>query len=295
MKDHQINRRTVLASALGSAALGLNPGASAASGNFRKPLAVQLYTVRSVIGSAADDVLRRISEIGYKELETIGQNNLDTMAPMLTKYGLRPVSTHMDSSVVINLKTDDKSPADLMKAIETAKKHGVQYLVFPYVPPGNRGNADGYRALCDKMNHAGDLIHAAGLTFCYHNHAFEFGGAPGERPIDIFNQRLDKKLVHFELDLFWVSVAGQDPVATLNQYKGRVPLVHLKDKKKDAPVMYDERVSKDTYQEVGSGSLDFPAILRTAESVGVKHYIVEQDQTPGDPVDSLKKSYEYLR
>ena len=99
----------------------------------------------------------------------------------------------------------------------------------------------------------------------------------------------------FELDLFWVSVAGHDPVKILKEYKGRVPLVHLKDKKAGTPVQFDERVPKETFQEVGSGELKFPEILKTAASVGVKHYFVEQDQTPGDPVDSLAKSYKYLR
>jgi sugar phosphate isomerase/epimerase len=133
------------------------------------------------------------------------------------------------------------------------------------------------------------------LTFCYHNHAFEFGGAQGERPIDIFHERLDKKLVFFEVDVFWISVAGGDPVQMLKEHEGRVPLLHLKDKAAGTPVQYNENVPPAAFKEVGSGSLDFPAILKTAESIGVKHYFVEQDQTPGDPIDSLKKSYNYLR
>jgi sugar phosphate isomerase/epimerase len=97
------------------------------------------------------------------------------------------------------------------------------------------------------------------------------------------------------MDVFWVSVAGQDPVEMLKQYKGRVPLIHLKDKATGTAVQYDEKVPAATFKEVGSGSLDFLAVLRAAEAAGVKHYFVEQDQTPGDPVDSLRKSYEFLR
>nr|MDQ2901110.1 sugar phosphate isomerase/epimerase [Acidobacteriota bacterium] len=167
--------------------------------------------------------------------------------------------------------------------------------VLPYIRPEDRGDLDFFRRLTDKMNRAGEQCHAAGLQFCYHNHAFEFQGEKDQRPIDIMIERLDLKNVGFEMDVFWVSVAGNDPVAMLRQLKGRVPLVHLKDEKRGAPVQYNEKVSKDTFQEVGHGSLDFPAILRAAEAAGVKHYFVEQDQTAGDPVASLKQSYDYLR
>jgi sugar phosphate isomerase/epimerase len=154
---------------------------------------------------------------------------------------------------------------------------------------------DYYKQLADKMNSAGLQSRAAGLKFCYHNHAFEFRGEHGQRPIDILLERLDKKTVGLELDVFWVSIAGNDPVQLLKQNAGRVPLVHLKDKAKGAPVVYEEGVPPQTFKEVGAGELDFAAILKAAAAAGAKHYFVEQDQTPGDPVASLKQSYEYLR
>ena len=269
-------------------ALGLAALANAKP--FRHAIGAQLYTVRNVIEKAEEETLRRIAAIGYTELETTGRDNLDAMAPLFEKYKLRPVSIHLDVAVLTG-----KSKTTLAESIDGAKKHGIEYLVFPYVPPEDRGSADNYRKLADQMNQAAEQVHAAGLTFCYHNHAFEFGGAQGQRAIDIFNERWDKKLVNLEMDVFWVSVAGQDPVEMLNQYKGRVPLLHLKDKATGTAVQYDEKVPAPTFKEVGSGSLDFAGILRAAERAGVKHYFVEQDQTPGDPVDSLAKSYGFLR
>ena len=103
------------------------------------------------------------------------------------------------------------------------------------------------------------------------------------------------KLVGLELDVFWVSVGGNDPVEMLKQNADRVPLVHLKDKAKGAPVLYEEaKVTPQTFKEVGSGSLDFAAILKAAAAAGAKHYFVEQDQTSGDPLDSLRQSYQHL-
>ena len=96
--------------------------------------------------------------------------------------------------------------------------------------------------------------------------------------------------------MFWVGITGADPVDLLTQYKGRVALVHLKDTAKGAPHATDEsKVPAATFQEVGSGSLDFPAILKAADAAGVEHYFVEQDHTPGDPIASLRKSYDYLQ
>ena len=96
------------------------------------------------------------------------------------------------------------------------------------------------------------------------------------------------------MDVFWVSVAGHDPLEMLKEWKGRVALLHLKDKDKETPVQYTESVPKTAFKEVGSGSLNFPALLKPP-GLGVKHYFVEQDQTPGDPLDSLRKSFQYLQ
>jgi sugar phosphate isomerase/epimerase len=105
----------------------------------------------------------------------------------------------------------------------------------------------------------------------------------------------DKKLVGLEMDVFWVSVGGHDPVELLHKLSGRVPLLHLKDKAQGTPVMYKESVPHAAFKEIGHGILDWPAILKAAASAGVDHYFVEQDQTPGDPVESLRQSFTYLK
>jgi sugar phosphate isomerase/epimerase len=144
------------------------------------------------------------------------------------------------------------------------------------------------------LNSAGERFRSAGLQLCYHNHAFEFQPMEGSTPLQVLMQETQKDLVGLEMDVFWVSVGGQDPVQLLKQYSGRVPLIHLKDKAKGSPVQYNESVGAAAFKEVGAGSLDFPAILRAASAAGVKHYFVEQDATPGDPLASLRQSYDYL-
>ncbi len=295
MKDNGITRRSWSAASLGLLASHAARGA----GHFTHALGAELYTVRFELPKAPDATLKAIAGIGYKELETDHATMLQ-IAPIVKNYGMKVVSCHFETPLITgNWKAwpnFTNTGATWGQAIEDAKKFGVEYMVMAYIKPEERGDLDYFRRIADKMNNAGMQSRAAGLKFCYHNHCFEFKGEHGQRPIDILLERLDRKAVGLELDVFWVSVGGNDPVEMLKQLAGRVPLVHLKDKEKGTPVLYQEgQAKKTTFKEVGAGALDFPAILKAAAAAGAEHYFVEQDQTPGDPVASLKQSYDYLR
>ncbi len=285
-----LTRRQMLASSL-----PLLAAAPHAFAKTQRPIGVQLYTVRGTLMKESEKVIKAIAQIGYKEIEGAGRKDLITLLPLIKQNGMKAVSCHVETPLITqDWELYGMKKVELSEAIESVKTAGIQYFTMPYVQPKARGNADAFRKMADQMNQVASECHKAGLQFCYHNHAFEFGGKPGERPIDIFKERLDKKLVQLEMDLFWVSVAGHDPVEMLKEWKGRVALVHLKDKAKDLPVMFAENVDRSAFKEVGSGSLDFAAILKAAPGAGVKHYFVEQDQTPGDPLESLKKSFDYI-
>jgi sugar phosphate isomerase/epimerase len=284
----QLNRRQWLAKS--AALFSSAPLLAAVPPHFKGALGAELYTVRNIIDADTDGVLAKIAEIGYSEVEP-GRAVLDKLAPMLAMHKLKPTSCHIEQELVVG----GDAKVTLPQAIESAKKAGVQLMIFPYLAPAKRGGVDAMRKFADQMNEVGAKVAAAGMKFGYHNHAFEFGGKPGERPIDVFLERFDPKTVGFQIDVFWVSVAGNDPVEWINKLKQRVISVHLKDKAVDQPVLYAENVPKTTFREVGNGSLDFPAILKAAHSAGVKHFFVEQDQTPGDPIASLAQSFKYLR
>ncbi len=251
-------------------------------------IGVQLYTVRSVLPEKPAETLGAIKAIGYREVEAT-YGGLDRIWPAVEASGLKAVSVHLDNTLMNADKEDD-----LARAIDQVKKWGFSYAVFPYLPPAERGGLSKIHELCAKLNRAGEKCRAAGLRFCYHNHAFEFQPMEGTTGFQVMIDSLDPKLCGFELDCFWVSVAGHNPAQLLHQLSGRVPLVHLKDKPAGFPVQYTETVPRATFKEVGKGSIDWPAVLRAAASAGVEHYFVEQDQTPGDPIDSLRQSYTYL-
>jgi len=278
-----LSRRELLQA--GSAAALLSTTASAKQ---LKTFGVQLYTVRSILPKKQEETLRAIEAIGYREVEAT-YDTLDTIWPALKATSLKPVSIHLNESTIVRGSGDD-----LARAVDKVKEHGFSYAVFPWVNPPDRGGLDKMRALAEKLNKAGEKCRAAGLTFCYHNHAFEFEPMEGSTRFQVLLDTLDKKLVNFEIDVFWVSVAGHDPVDILKQLSGRVKLLHLKDKAQGTPVLYKESVPASTFKEVGHGVIDFPAVLRAAESAGVAHYFVEQDQTPGDPIESLRQSFDYI-
>jgi sugar phosphate isomerase/epimerase len=268
---------------------------------------VQLYTVRDQMKEHAAETLKAIADIGYKEVEILHDNAEETVA-LAKKVGLSPVSVHIDAAIVTGgwalrhemaRKMNWPTPHEMNieGVIAEATSLGIKYLVVSYLLPGERDEAGFMQSFATQMNEAGRKVKDAGLQLCYHNHGFEFERKPdGSRALDTLMKGFDPQLVKLELDVFWVSVTGADPVALLKEHSGRVALVHLKDKARGAPQTTDERkVAPATFKELGGGSLDFPAILQAADAAGVEHYFVEQDHTPGDPLVSLKKSYAYLQ
>ena len=266
---------------------------------------VQLYTVREQIKTQAQATLKAIADIGYKELEFAGRADLDTLVPMASSLGLTPVSTHIEAPLVTGnwdawggaAVPTPAADRTLSEALDTVRSHGIKYAVVSYLQPAERGTtAAAYEKFADQLNRAGETARAAGLTLAYHNHGFEFAPLPdGKRPLDVLLARLDPSLAKLELDVFWASITGADPAELVSTHKGRIALLHLKDKAKDTPRETDERkVGKAAFSEVGHGSLDFPGILKAAQASGVEHYFVEQDHTPGDPIASLRQSYDYL-
>jgi sugar phosphate isomerase/epimerase len=251
-----------------------------------KDIGVQLYTVRGVLPQKPEDTLKAIRAIGYTEIEAT-LAGFDKIWPAVQASGLKPVSMHLDANLVLQ-KSDQ-----LASTAEQLKKYGFDYAVFPYLPPAARGGVDVIKALGEKLSWAAEVCRKAGLRFAYHNHAFEFAPVEGKTLFDVLLENSDPN-VGLEIDCFWVSVAGHDPAEMIAKLKSRVKLVHLKDTADGTAVMYNESVPRTAFKEVGQGTIDWKKVLRAASAAGVERYFVEQDQTPGDPVDSLRMSYEYV-
>ncbi len=277
-----MNRRHFLAS--------LAAGSLALHARKIKNIGCQLYTLRSVINDQPKPILDQLQGAGYEEVEVV-RGNMDKIWSALKQTKLKPVSLHIDTPY-FTVQQDKLGPA-----LDDARAKGFKYIVCPYIAPADRGGVDVIKKLADTLNKAGEKCKAAGMMLCYHNHAFEFEPVPGGKGnlLDVLMESTDPALVGLEFDIMWSAVGGMDPVDVLKKYKGRVPLLHVKDLGPNITVRYNEKVPKEAFKEAGAGILELPRILRTAMDTGTKHFFVEQDQTPGDPMVSLKQSIAYLK
>lgn len=253
---------------------------------FDRPLGVQIYTVRDLMKDKGAEALRAIAAIGYKEVE-INFDDAKKYAAVLKETGLKATGSHIQED-------PQHRPQQFEEFIAQAKELGIGAIGIPYVAPRQRKNpAEFWPRFIDGLNESGAACKKAGLTFYYHHHNFEFD--PQFDAMKLMHEKLSKD-VKLEIDCFWSSVAGTNPVELIGKWSGRVFALHLKDKAKATPVSYDtDKVKHEEFLEVGAGSIDWSKVLKSAEKAGVQHYYVEQDYTPGDPIESLKKSYAYLR
>ncbi|MES1258226.1 MAG: sugar phosphate isomerase/epimerase [Acidobacteriota bacterium] len=288
-RNHALTRRECLAvlTAVPAAAASAPPAFGA-----------QLYTVRAPLRKEPDRILRAIADMGFRQVE--GYNRLVSLAllPKLRQFGLALRSCAVETPLLTNNwePFPELKPLSVKEAVDSLAEAGAEFFVMDYIPPGARGDGeDFFRRTADRMNAAAELCRKAGLKFLWRNHAFEFAGRPGLRPLDLYRERLDLKLVGMEADVFWLSMAGLDPVKMLKEWKGHVPAVRLNDRAKGTPGQFDESIGLGAYTEAGTGVIDFPAIVKAAPAAGVKFCSVGQDETEGDPLESLRKSWTYLK
>lgn len=290
----RLTRRAFLASTAAAGSL---------AAAFDQPLNIQLYTVRNELAKDPKSTLEAIRRIGYAHVEPSRPQMLK-IEPIVKDLGFKTPAGHFEAPLVTgNFEPWKQALGDTVpagynwnKAVEQARGWGMKYMVISYLMKAEREVPGFYEKFCDQMNKAGETARNAGITLCYHHHSFEFENAGGKRPIDTMIARFDPKLVHFQIDTFWVKVGGEDPKTLIAKLKGRVALIHLKDVRSGAFFEFQEgKVPAPMFRECGSGVLDFPGILKAAKEAGVAGYIVEQDQCPASPIESLEKSYKYLR
>ena len=251
-----------------------------------------LYTLRDDMASDAKTTLQAVADAGYKYIEAAGYDNgkFYGMTPVefkktLKEIGLKPISSHQGTVTMEN--------ADAM--IADVKAAGFKYFVIP-VPPmglftfqeegmimGMTGGAENLAGILDTL---GEKCKKAGLKLLYHNHDFEFKkNENGVVVIDYLLENCNPKFVNFQMDLFWVTKAGADPVAYFKKYPKRFKIWHVKDMNEDG-----------WFAPVGTGSIDFGPIQAQKKLSGMKYYMVEQDKTfTMEPLEAIKVSHEGLK
>jgi sugar phosphate isomerase/epimerase len=288
-----MNRRQFLYSST-LTALAASPllHALATDNPYRRNIGIQLYTLRNELAKDTPGTIKAVVDAGYKQGEMFGFPNCDPVIAASREFGLALHSSHFDWDTVVNPKDDTYS--DFQRILEKANQVGLSHLVIPYLVERNRRTLDDYKKVADHSNRAAVLAKKAGIRLSYHNHAFEFepkdGGKSG---FDVFMAEFGPDM-QFEIDIFWVKVAGVEPVDLIRQLSGRVSQLHLKDLKAGLPIPTFGSVPNDAFKELGNGIIPMEPIIVAAKPAGVEHCHVEQDQSP-DPIASVRQSMAYLK
>lgn len=277
-----LSRRKFLAASIGGLAsvIAARRGFAAS----RRRLGVQLYTVRKQAESDLPGILKQIHAIGYDEVETywnVYTHPAKELRAMITDAGLKVPSGHFDY-------------AGLPDKLDYARELGVEYVVCPMLPENMRDSVDGFAHAAENFNQWGERAKSMGMRFGFHNHNYEFRKLGQTTGFDTLVAKTDRKLVCFEMDCYWITQAGQDPIAMLQRLGKRIRLLHLKDRKPGFPPSKQLNPAAEHFTEVGNGSINWKAVLNLAQTYGVEHYFVEQDESERPPIESLRISYSNL-
>ena len=316
-----VNRRAFLAAA-GAAALATARAAGAApSGDAARlgRIGVQLFSLPKLLGQDFDGALGMLAGLGYKEVELFGPypfsvpaaqagwkaaaaqlgfsgsgyfgRTATEMRAALDRHGLAAPSMHVDLDTLRDR---------LDQVGEAAHTLGHRYAGIASIPPERRRTLDDYKRMADEFNAIGAKAAPMGFRVLYHNHGYGLSPLEGQIPLQVLLARTDPTLVAFEMDLFWTTAGGADPVALIDAHPRHYRMLHVKDMTKRARFAGDGNDQSQwlalfpVMTTAGNGVLDLPRILAHAQRAGVQHFYVEQDLA-AKPAEALGASIRYLR
>lgn len=281
-------------------------------------IGIQFFSLPKLLEKDFAGTLAMLSKMGYKEVEMYGPYPFSTEAAqkrwdsVTTALGFKGSGFfgHSINEIKDMLKQNDlvvpavHTDLDTLqnrmdKLGEAAQVLGFEYVILPSIPDEKRQTLDDYKKMADAFNKIGEAAKKAGVKFAYHNHGYGLKEKDGQIPLKQILDGTDPSLVFFEMDLYWTTAGGADPIAYLEKYKNRYHLMHIKDMSKKMQFSGDGGNSSQWIElfpymtTAGSGVIDLKTILPKAKENGVKHFIVEQDIV-ADPEVALKKSFDYL-
>jgi sugar phosphate isomerase/epimerase len=257
-------------------------------------MGLQLFTVRDAMARDAAATLKKISALGYQDLETYGFDanalkyyglNAASLKAILDDNHLTTSSGHYDLFLFLD-KSADALTRYVDQCIEGARLLSQRYITWPWLTPESR-TIDKFKLLAEKLNTVGEQVTNAGLGFAYHNHNFEFIDHNGENGYNIILKETDPTLVKLQIDLYWVMHSSKlSPSELFSKQPGRFVMWHIKDM---------DKVSRD-YTELGNGSIDYKVILPEAERAGLQLYFLEQGGNfAKDSMQSIEDSARFFK
>jgi sugar phosphate isomerase/epimerase len=281
-----ISRRRFLQASLTAAAAGclLRCAPAAFADVSGMTLGVQLYMLRKQALTDLPGVFREIHDAGFPQVELypIAYNHpAAELRRMMADAGITAVAGHFDYP-------------GLEAKVDYAQQLGLKYLVCPMIPKEQWMSLEGFGKAADFFTLIAKRAQSQGMEFVFHNHDYEFRPIQGTTGFNYLMQHTDPALVKLEFDLYWLTQAGQDPMAMLKTHANRIRLIHLKDRFAGSPTGYSTEPPQ-YFTELGHGAIDWPALLAQARAEGVKYAFLDQDGTSLPIVQSMEVSRAYLR
>ena len=266
------------------------------------PVALQLYSVRDDLTQDYAGTLKKVKDMGYDYVEFAGfhDKTAQEIKELIDAAGLKAISAHVPYDALM---------ADMEKVLADYKLVGCEYVAIPWLDQKVAPGGEDFNTVVDSIIQIGKAAKAVGLTLLYHNHDFEFRKVGDEYGLDVLYSTIPADLLATEIDTCWVHVAKLDPAEYVRKYKGRAPVVHLKDFTMGDNVtgnLYDligddstnVEESKDSFdfRPLGQGRQNIPAILEASLYAGAKYVVVEQDRsTTCTPLEAVMASRDYLK
>ncbi len=245
------------------------------------PVGLQLYTLRDDCAKDFKGTVQAVATMGYHGVELAGDGGLKAkeMKALLEDTHLQVAGSHAGLDDLRN---------KLEEVAEFSLGIGNKRVICPYLPQEfQEKGAAGYREAGKLLDEIGAKLGEKGLSLSYHNHSFEFSGKDGNQFfLDVLLSSASPRNLKAEIDTYWIQHGGCDPVEYIKTYSGRIELLHIKD------MLNDENKS---FAEIGAGILNWDGIFKAAEEAGVAWYLVEQDLCSGPPIESARKSLEFMR
>ncbi len=254
--------------------------------SFKGPLGLQLYSLRKAFSQDVPGTLAQVKNFGFEYVETAGTYNLptDVFKAMLKSNGLHAVSAHFPY---------DRFKSDPEGVARDAKALGVKYAGTAWIthqPPFNEAAA---RDAIKVFNRAGEVLAKHGIKFFYHTHGYEFHPHGNGTLFDLLMTETNPEFVSYEMDVFWIMHPGQDPVKLLDKYGKRFELMHVKDMKKGTERNLTGKSDVNNDVAIGTGEMNWPAILAASKRAGVKWYFIEDEAD--EVARHLPHSLHYLK
>lgn len=270
--------------AIGVAAMSIS---ASAAGSFKEPVGLQLYSLRAEFTKNVPAAIEKVKGFGFRDVELAGTYNLspEKFLSMLKEAGLNPVSGHFPF---------ERYQKDLDAVVKEAKTLGLKFAGCAWIPHKDAFDEAEAKLAVEVFNKAGEALKKEGIQFFYHIHGYEFHAHGSGTLLDVLMDGTKPDHVAFQLDVLWAVFPGQDPVKLLEKYGSRWQLMHVKDLKKGVKLgslTGNTDVANDV--PIGTGQMDWPAIFKAAQKVGVKHYFIE-DESP-TVVDQIPQSLRYLK